>query len=402
MFSSWVTKAIVDNEVDSVRYYPDSLMDQGEYSLVNYLRTFAKDTENLPSLETVRLSFEDADLFLAHEVPESSIEQLEAEAKMSGFNRESKKLMAEHRTKSGADLRENANKIELLWGLVAPPSKPKDYNDLSTFVVPENRYDFPYVGLNRSAGGLLDGEVAMFVGPLKSRKTWITLDMALAAYKAGKRVLFTSLEMRPEEIQRRLQALIGEFDYGVFRSTDKRWYEECMAKFIEKDKELRAKTGGKLIIPERMTRTVSDLRRDVKEYDVHISFVDSIYRFKDHNGRPMTSDWGQLSVMAGMLKDISRDLGSQIVCNSQLKRGANSEAVTTDDIAYSNAFAQEFDLIGHVHSKKEGAFPTTSIQILASRNGPANHATIIEFDFRTTKIEEQLIYRHGSEGEDNG
>jgi replicative DNA helicase len=77
---------------------------------------------------------------------------------------------------------------------------------------------WPWDELNIQTQGMLPGEFIVLYGRLKSMKTWIALLIAVHAYVTGnRRVLFCSCEMPPEQVRRRVAAILCGLDYDLLK-----------------------------------------------------------------------------------------------------------------------------------------------------------------------------------------
>lgn len=391
-FLKWVSKAIITNNVESVLSFPHKLLDKQEFGLIKFLTDYNEKFGSLPPVETVLREVDNSDLLVDTRVkPDSVIEQLFSEAKRENYARKSREILTSALSKNADEYLVAIKEIEQLEKLVRPASKPKLYDDLTIYEKPKTKVSFKYKHLENASNSLLGGEVCIFVGAAKSKKTWMLLDLALDAYvRQQKKVYFTSLEMSAIQIQQRINALVGGFDPSVFRVGSDDELKESQEKFIERNKKIKEKTSGTIIIPEKMTNTVWDVIRDIEEYEPEVVYLDSIYLFKDARGIPIQSNWGEIATTIALIKSIAREKGIQVICNSQLKKDAKDD-VEAADVAFSHALVQTCDLIVSVQADEGNTLSERSLlKILASRNGGAGHIGYITFDWNICLIQEHF------------
>lgn len=397
-FGNYLTKAISENNYDSIKSFPNDLMDKDEKKTVAYIHDYHTKYGSVPMQSVVLTEVPNSFLVLSETVPTESLEQLRSEALRTNFEREIRDYI------SGIQATENVNYVEVSkkierYNSLLREVKVVDYNDFSLYTPPTSRYHFKYNQLEVATNSLLDSEVALLVGRMKTGKTWITLDLALDAYiNQDKKVYFTSLEMGVDQLKQRIHAMIGKFNPSVFRVGTQAELKVAKAKYETENSLLQ--TNGEFIIPYNMTRTIWDVKRDIEKYKPDMVFIDSIYLFQDENGRPIQNDWGSLANMIATVKSMARENEIQVIVNSQLKRGSGKDSgeLTDEDIAYSDSFAQTCDLIVGLTSDLDSGIDRTKMQIIASRNSGKDAVTFLDFNWNDCSIKEyvpKLLKSHG-------
>lgn len=389
-FSNWITKALNENDLDGIQSFPKPFLDSGEKQLIEYCLEYYENYGSLPPIKTVRLEAPNGNLFVNDWIDTEQLTKLYSEAKRQCYERVCEEITLAEKAKDKKDYKKLAERLNHLSGFLKT-SEIISLDDPSLYEVPTNRYQFKYKSLDQSANSLLGGEVALFVGPPKAKKTWILLDLALDAYvQQDKKVYVTSLELGKKQLQQRLNAMIGKFDPKVFRIGNQSELKNAAVSYEFEKEQIDKITKGKLIIPNRFTATVWDVVKDIKEHKPDIAFIDSIYLFTNENGRPIMDDWGALGNMIAILKNLARELNIQIVVNSQLKRNVGDDP-DAEDVAYSYAFVQTCDLVAALTPQDDSGKERTKIDILASRNsGGMIGNSLLEFDWMNCSISEYV------------
>jgi replicative DNA helicase len=181
-----------------------------------------------------------------------------------------------------------------------------------------------YYWLDQYLLGWLGGKFYLVAGRPGMGKTAFMLCSALAALRAGKRVLFFSLEMQLDELIERVISIEARIDSRLLRS--RRLNAEQVGQMNEAVRILRERVASKAFTIEIADYpTVGQLRSKLDElrftpgYDVV---------FIDYGGWEMVSDGGQFrgntvphaGYVAKSFKSIAKDYGVPVVAGWQASR----------------------------------------------------------------------------------
>ncbi len=386
-FSEFLSKTIEENNIDYLKNFPSVLLDSQEKLVTDYMIDYYDKHGSVPLKKIIEKDIDNAKYLISSNVPNGKIEQVYSEARRKNRDKRVRDLLNDSLAVRELDFDAFSKKFGILGGSIHDRSLDTIEDD-STFELPESRVEFKYKSLEHGVNSLLAGELCVIAGRLKTKKTWITLDLALdASIRQNKKVYFTSLEMNNVQIKQRIQALIGGFNPNVFRVGSQSDLNQAKSSYNIANRKIKEKSTGQFILPKNMTQTIYDVIRDVEAHKPDVVFVDSIYLFKDDRGRPISDNWGQLSVMISMLKNLARENNIQVICNTQLKRGSGQD-VGVDDIAYSDSFAQTADIVLGLTKNDENGVEKVAIQPIASRFSPSNTLCWVEFDWNNCRIEE--------------
>lgn len=130
---------------------------------------------------------------------------------------------------------------------------------------------FAFPSLNEASGGLFGGDIIGYVGVSGTCKSYLLLNDALAAHRAGFSVLFHSMEMPVEQCVRRLTGLRTGVDPSALRKGMVTFFgmERVRAELSNGDMPFPI-TGGSL-------GTLNDFRTQIKYFHPDIAYLDGAY-----------------------------------------------------------------------------------------------------------------------------
>lgn len=231
-------------------------------------------------------------------------------------------------------------------------------------------------GLDRITSGLRPQQLITFVGEAKKGKSMITLIMAEAAHRHGKRPMFVSFEMSIKEQQARYDSLIS----GVPHTSIMQGSMSSME--MEKIKNaLRSRRHMQPFIfteDSASLMTVSALAARVQQQEPSILVVDGVYLMDDENGEPKNSAQALTNITRG-LKRLAQNFNIPIIGTTQVlawKLGnKKSRQVTSDSIGYSSSFVQDSDVVLGVESDPD-IDNQSIIRVVLARSAPKGEVRI--------------------------
>lgn len=254
--------------------------------------------------------------------------------------------------------------------------------------------DFVLDGLNRVVGFIRPGEVYVLASRPGVGKTWFMLLNAYKVWSEGKRVLFISPEMSISAIARRFIAIHFGINHGLIRKANlDPAVEKQIFEFIDKFNDDRF-----VLLAEESVARFRDVESAIVDFKPDVVYVDGIYLIKPDYMRNV-SNWEIMKEIADWVVNQSKIHSVPFIISTQLHRVYNSfEDVSIDDLAYSDAFAQNCDFVSYMYSlKKEevkkiyGRFLNDALledyyfyrfRVLKSREGIANIDLIFGISFQ--------------------
>lgn len=176
--------------------------------------------------------------------------------------------------------------------------------------------DTPLSDLNHALSGFYEGELIILAAGPKRGKTSLMLQCAIHAAQQGSRVLFYSLEMRPDAlVRRRIAQQIGISYDDQQRMNDKQW-----AQFL---KWLAAERPLPVIFDTNMIRTpvqiMTAARKEAQRNGLDLIIVDYLQLMATDTARPQNRNY-EIGEIARRLKLLAMELKIPIILASQFSR----------------------------------------------------------------------------------
>jgi replicative DNA helicase len=261
----------------------------------------------------------------------------------------------------------------------------------------------PWDGLDHLMLGLQNGHLITVAGRPKKGKSWLLSMLGVNAVRAGRRVLFMTMEMSAAEILRRVDAYYGEIPYDAFRRGELEpervaQYERDMQAFNALDGEFHvtadADADGRV--------GVTFLEAKVRQYDPHLVLIDGVYLMHDEEeGRTKTE---RLYNITRGIKRVARRFNIPIVVSTQMGRSGRKreEAQGAAQIQWSDSFGQDSDEFIEMFQSQEmlDHHHQMCLVLQLQREGPPGSVTI-NWDFTEMKFEQAGQPRSGEFREDD-
>ncbi len=232
--------------------------------------------------------------------------------------------------------------------------------------------------LDRLTGGALPGDVVVLAGRPGVGKTYKIVVMAMAAWDAGKRVLFLSMEMTDEQLAHRMVGIRtgvaptyirrGQMSDHVFER-----FERSVAEFQSPD------AAPFYLVRGDLRKTVRDVDALVQEMEPDIVYIDGSYLLKPETTRNK-SRWEVMADVGEGLKEIALLRNVPIVHSVQLSRKAKSNSRVDVDLDMIGGT----DVVGQIASiaialrlgKPPNQNTRRRISIMKNREGPSGGYTM--------------------------
>jgi replicative DNA helicase len=402
MIDSLITQTIKQNDTTYLSKIPVFLLNDAEKKLIKYIQDYKEKHGQTPSPEKIKK--EGYGHYLTDHYAGEPLSAL--------FEDTLEQKRSEYFLKKSSEIQMNLDKD----GKIDTSALAKLHADLSkTYVsnaVNFTSFDrksfysttkpdsikFGWDTIDNPTGGILPGEYAILVARLGVGKSLIAVYQAVQWARQGKRVLFIPCEMTIEQTIYRMDGFLGGFNPLVFRT--KRAYGssedsdddeiktmfETYRKLVEFELDAIKKSGGEIIFPDKSTKTIQQIISMIRETKPDITIIDALYLVGNADGI-VSSDWKVLKEVSNTIKQFCITDNQRVFCTSQIKRtGGKSEAeFSTEDIAYTDAFGQDADLV--MVAYKVPAKPKQMVISLAKvRHGSDLGSVELEVDWRNMRL----------------
>lgn len=247
--------------------------------------------------------------------------------------------------------------------------------DRKEYFKPVRPLKFPFPIIDRVTGGLLNGDLCYMVGRLGTGKSTIAQWMVHNWWKDDKSIFFVSNEMMPLDVLIKFDAMVGSFNPLELRL---RREEKKLRDKVEVVSHIVSESGGEITIPRRRLNTPQAVLAAAAQLNVDAIVVDGVYLM--HSTTKTSSKWERVADNSNALKQGALELGIPVLGISQLRRMGGKTEVDTEDLAYSDALAQDADTVMAIIPDEEDK-TKLSVELIKSRYGPAIGTTIsIDFD----------------------
>lgn len=402
MIDSLITQTIKQNDTTYLSKIPVFLLNDAEKKLIKYIQDYTEKHGQTPSPEKIKK--EGYGHYLTDHYAGEPLSAL--------FEDTLEQKRSEYFLKKSSEIQMNLDKD----GKIDTSALAKLHADLSkTYVsnaVNFTSFDrksfysttkpdsikFGWDTIDNPTGGILPGEYAILVARLGVGKSLIAVYQAVEWARQGKKVLFIPCEMTIEQTIYRMDGFLGGFNPLVFRT--KRAYGssedsdddeietmfETYRKLVEFELDAIKKSGGEIIFPDKSTKTIQQIISMIRETKPDITIIDALYLVGNADGI-VSSDWKVLKEVSNTIKQFCITDNQRVFCTSQIKRtGGKSEAeFSTEDIAYTDAFGQDADLV--MVAYKVPAKPKQMVISLAKvRHGSDLGSVELEVDWRNMRL----------------
>lgn len=220
----------------------------------------------------------------------------------------------------------------------------------------------------------------IFIGARPSiGKTTFALNAAIAAAKAGRRILYFSMEMTREELEFRiLSQLSGVALTRILHGGLGGNPESPNSDFakINLAMEEMAELGERLWIDDQSGRTWGDIRSTCRLVQAEIGLdgavIDYVQLMKGALDRRGATRNEELTDASNNLKETAKELRLAMMVLSQIRRYDPSKPdrrPKSSDLKDCGAFEQDADIVGLLHRAKHGEDGPTEFIIDKMRNG---------------------------------
>lgn len=327
-------------------------------SLMEYIEQFYKDYGSVPSLEAVKENFEFE--------TQKALDPFEYyEDKV--LNESNKRKIAQQMTKMLDSVQENdlETTADLAFSLYKGYTRNSNSVSYSDLDYVDEQYD-PARGEGGKSWTLLDmpsihqnitsfsaGEFHVLAGRPKQGKTYITLSMVMDLFKQGARVGIASAEMSRDEMIQRCDMLLTGLSPDYFENGK---IPTNFRRLIKRKRKEALSAGGCLEFigfesdNDLYTGTVWDLARDIKDYDLDVLLIDSLYAYNTKAKRHST--WENTVEIVKDAVSLTRQFNVLTFVTTQLNRDAVKKkgSPSSENVSFSDSFLMFCDSLSSVSS----------------------------------------------------
>lgn len=399
MINSLVSASLKHNDSSYLEKFPRILLTQDEIDLFEWIIEYKSKFHTLPTAERLEET-EHGDYITEHMIksPLADIYQQALVLKRKQYAlKEFRNIQLE--IDDNPEAIETSKIIDLGFRLSALSENEtiylSDYDRDSIYSDDEPEgVKFGFPSIDNATGGLLNGEFGIITGRPESGKTLLTNFIAwniitdYGFYEHCKTVLYISAEMTPQKIIMRMDSIAGQFNSKIIRQKKNK---EHLKEAKEKAQKAWAKVktnGGNLIIPKLGIITPENVLDEINKHQPDFVICDAMYRFVNHG--KSSQDWRNDVEIVRSVANICRMTNTPILGTTQIVRTAQKGAYDLNDLSYSDAYAQEPDLVYGIYrlpSKPNSIIAHPMKLRDANKVGDTeikvsfNNSTYTEFDF---------------------
>jgi replicative DNA helicase len=243
-----------------------------------------------------------------------------------------------------------------------------------------------FTDLDKMTGGLQKGDLFIVAGRPGMGKSALMKDLAVTVCKAGKRVMFFSLEMSNEQVMTRIIAGESGIDSNRLKIGDLRddeWTNFSKTSVRVGDWHLFLDDAAALTIPALRAK----INRVYQQHGLDLVCVDYLQLMKG-NAENRVQELGEITMG---LKQIAREFKVPLVAGAQLSRALeqrNDKRPQLSDLRESGSIENDADIVSFIY-RDEIYNPGTDAKNIAeiligkNRNGPTGYTNLF-FDKRLT------------------
>jgi archaellum biogenesis ATPase FlaH len=231
-------------------------------------------------------------------------------------------------------------------------------------------------GVTNEIGGVRDGEMMTIIGKYGTAKSLVAEHSVVKWLMRGERILVISNDMSPTATAMRLDNFLVHSDVSAIDEKDLSILDKIM-------NVLYNSLDGEIILPSRPVSFVSEIIGLVKQERATILLVDGAYMIRAESTKDKgTRNWESISQVTGELTHLAHSLNIPIILISQASR--------TGDIAYSNSFGQDSDIVIKLSDDLEIAnddddMKIVMVETIKNRRGKP-YKGYIQIDFKKWEV----------------
>lgn len=222
----------------------------------------------------------------------------------------------------------------------------------------------PWDALTRHTMGIHPGELWFLVGRLKSGKTWSAVLFGVTVWKSGNPVLFISMEMRPEQIEKRFHAVAvglpwNDLRKGTLNPEVEKAYFDFLDGLVDKPKFV--------IVGSDKVRRPSDVELLVREMKPSLVILDGLYFLKGRG----EAGWEKLNDAVTEIQRMAQKCAVPVVATTQFNRKVEEEDTEAGaaEVGYAYGIPQAADvLLTITRTPEDRELGQMRVSLVESRN----------------------------------
>ena len=230
--------------------------------------------------------------------------------------------------------------------------------------------------LDDDSSGYQPGDLVVWVARPGTGKTWLMLRQALLAHRAGRKVLFVTMEMSLVAIGNRFYGMAAGINSRMIRSgTLSTRAQNLLRRTIRqyRDSERLHFYGG------NMGQGIGALTAVITEHQPDVVFIDGLYLLKPVSAPKSADRFQKVAYVLDELKTIALSRHIPIVGSSQFNRDRNKKGnQALDTIGYTDAFSTHSSLVYGIDFPPPTALNQESrvIDVIKGREGESRSIAV--------------------------
>lgn len=384
-----ITKSLESEDVHLLFGFPRDLLSGFEKKVVQWIVDYTARHAKPPTLDRLEEEF---DTFVPKESddPLTDIYDRTLKRKRNIFAREYMTTIQDD-LKKGADPLPYIEKLHAVLAVGDGDVVRYSTYDRSAYFRRPTSFPYEIPQLDRYTGGMAQGDLIYLIGRLGTGKTTFALWILSKLLQKGRRVLMVSNENRADDVVAKIDSYIGGFNPIKKRTME--WTEDDKNR-ISTVSFIAAHMEGEVYIPNRPVQDTREVQSLIYSYQPDIVIVDGIYLM---NGAGNGDHWEKITTISRNLKQIAKDNSLPIMGIHQASRNAVGKRIEVEHVAYSDALAQDADLLLAVNPEDDGSVFLESIK---NRWGQKNFGFFLRFHFETMSVrilDEKMAVEEGDE-----
>jgi len=244
-----------------------------------------------------------------------------------------------------------------------------------------------FKSVDNLTGGFKNGELIVVMAPTGTGKSFLCTHFARAAWLAGYKPLYISLEMSDIQISYRFDALITGLKHKFIKHAQLN--EEDLTKYKKHLQDIKEGRPSFIISnPSRCTQNT--VYNKILEHKPDICVVDYISLMQDEK---KNKDWQAVDSIMKDLKNIANDkqISIPIIAIAQVNRGFDrnsQELPQLDDVARSDSISHHADIVIAIHQNTALKDECEMLFGIIKQRDEENMQMKLHWDLRNSIIEE--------------
>lgn len=382
-----ITASLERSDLTQLMAFPPVFMEPYEKEIVDWIFEYRKTHTVVPSLERLERQFSHftAIRSAGTPLPIADIFQLELDAKKSAYTiTEMDKIRNAIRDTGKVD---EAAFNALLMTLTVNSNSISAYSSFDRDLY--FRHGIPaktrLAMIDKATKGVFPGEFFVIVARLGVGKSTLSqFFMRNWLMSDKRRILCVSKEMPPADVFARMDASIGHFNPLKLRDAAEEGTAAELRQNLMTVQHIVQRSGGEVFMPVMNVWSIPQIHTLAKNLAVDLVLIDGLYHLSSNTKH--ASMWEDVASVSRATKEMALGLNVPVFATTQLKRGSGKgTAVEVDDVAYSDAIAQDADFLAAATDAKIPEKKILDVSLIKNRYGDPITARV-EVDYDTMRV----------------